>query len=503
VTTHDDVAAEVDTALSPLVEEVLEQRARAMDEHRVDELAKIKARGMLTARERIAALVDPDSFLELGPLAQPLNPAFTGAADGVVVGFGAVDGITVGLVSFDYSVFGGTQGPVGHAKIDKVLERCYEQRFPVVIFNEGGGTRVQEMQGMRPTHTFPLLSLLSGVVPVISVVLGRAFAGNANIPGLSNVIIASRTSALGLAGPPLVESALGMRLTPEEIGGIDMHAKSGAVDLVAEHDEDAVDQVRRLLGYFTGRSPAHREPGPPEALRDIVPENPRRAYDCRAVIDALVDESTAMELRAEFGRSVVTSLARLGGWTIAIVASQPKVMAGAIDADAAEKMAYFVKLADTLDVPILFLVDTPGFMVGPDAEKTALVRRGTRVVHALVHASVPLFTVQTRKAYGFAAFALGGSGLKPVLTLVWPTAEYGAMGLEGASMVIDREGDKATHVERAAEMRREIGAWQRATQYFADDLIDPAETRDRLMRALQLVMPGRVRTARKAMPDSW
>ena len=472
-----------------LADRLRDERAQRLDEGRSVALAKLRARGAWTARERIDHLVDPGSFLEYGMLAEPRPDGLEGAADGIVTGLATVDGRSVAVVSFDYSVFGGTQGTVGHAKLDAILERALHHRLPVVIFNEGGGTRAQELAMLRrDTQSFVLLSRLSAVVPVACAVLGRAFAGNANIAGLCNFVVATRSAAIGLGGPPLVEAAFGQKLTPEEIGPVDVHAKAGAVDVVVDDEEAAVDAIRRYLDCFGPRREGV-EPGPPEALRELVPENPRQAYDMTKVLAALADKDSVLEIRPKYAASVVTALGRLGGRTVAFIASQPKVKAGALDGEGADKIAQFIRFADAFDFPIVFLVDTPGFMVGPAVEATNLVRRSAEVLHALARADVPVLTVLVRKCYGFAAQALGGQPFMPVITLVWPTVEFGAMGFEGASRLLnaDESASRDDHRDSAAEMLEEHGAWAMARRFFIDDVIDPAETRPKLIQALGAV----------------
>jgi acetyl-CoA carboxylase carboxyltransferase component len=469
---------------------VHDARTAHLDDQRADALDRIRARGSLTARERIDRLLDAGSFLEYGMLAEPAPPDLDGSGDGVVTGLGMVDGRPVAVISFDYSVYGGTQGQVGHVKIDAILERALHHRLPLVIFNEGGGTRAQEMGNLpRDTKTFVLLSRLAAAVPVACAVLGRAFAGNANIAGLSNFVVATRSAVIGLGGPPLVEAAFGQRLTPEEIGAIEIHELAGAVDVVVDDDDAAIEAVRLHLSYFTERVPPADvvEPGSPAAVRAIVPEEPRRGYDVRELLVAVADAGSVQELRPRFAASVVTAYGRLGGWSVAFVANQPMVKAGCLDADAADKVAHFVRHADRFGHPIVFLVDTPGFLVGPAVEATGLVKRSAEIVHALARAEVPILTVLVRKAYGFAAMAMGGQPFMPVITLAWPTAEFGAMGFEGASRLLNETADKAEHRERAEHLREQAGGWGMAAKFHVDDLIDPAETRPKLIQALDTI----------------
>ncbi len=469
---------------------VVDARSVHLDNGRTDALAKVRARGTLTARERIDHLVDAGSFLEYGMLAEPAPPDLEGSGDGVVTGLGAVAGDPVAVVSFDYSVYGGTQGQVGHVKIDAILERALRHRIPLVIFNEGGGTRVQEMSNLpRDTKTFVLLSRLAAVAPVICAVLGRAFAGNANIAGLSNFVVATKSAVMGLGGPPLVEAAFGKRLTPEEIGAIDIHERAGAVDVVVDDDDAAIQSIRLHLSYFTDRATLAGviEPTLPDGLQAIVPDEPRRAYDVKQLLFAIADGSSVQEVRPRFAANVVTALARLGGWPVAFIANQPLVKAGCIDGDAADKVADFVRRADRFRHPLVFLVDTPGFLVGPAVEATALVKRSAEIVHALSRTKSPILTVLVRKAYGFAAMAMGGQPFTPVITLAWPSAEFGAMGFEGASRLLHESADNAEHQQRAAGLREEHGAWMMAGRFHVDDVIDPSETRPKLIQALDLI----------------
>ncbi len=404
---------------------IRDERASHDDAGRPDAVAKQHGRGCLTARERLATLLDAGSFVEYGMLARPAHPELEGPADGIVVGVGALRGRPLVVVSYDYTVHAGSQGHVSHLKIDRVFELAQTHGWPVAIFSEGGGARAQEL-GIgfgRGARTFVSLARLSGRVPRVCAVVGPAFAGHANLAGLCDFVVATSSATMGMAGPPLVEAATGERLRPEEIGPVTLHAEAGAVDLVVDDDVAATAALQRYLAYFEGRVPSSPPPSPSEVLRRIVPENPRQAYDVRKVIAALADTEGVMELRAAFARSIVTALARIDGWPVGVIASQPMVMAGAIDAAASDKIVRFVSLCDAFGLPLVFLVDTPGFMVGRPAEATALVRHSARVIHALAHATTPVLTVVLRKAYGLGYYALGSPPFDPTLVLAWPTAE--------------------------------------------------------------------------------
>ena len=470
------------------VDALLEQRRAPTDAERPAAVAKQRARGAWTARERIGALVDPGSFREYGLLARPAQPGLDGAADGIVTGLARVRDRPVVVASYDYTVMAGSQGNVNNTKISRMLQIAEERGLPVVIFAEGAGHRVQEAAMHTRSGgeaTFPTLARLSGRVPTLCGVPGRAFAGHAVLAGLCDFVVATGNAALGMAGPPLVEAALGERLTPEEIGAASIHAASGAAEAVATDEDGLVGLMSAYLSYFEGRFEPDDPVIPATALRTIVPEDPRRPYDVREVISGLCDLGELLELRAGFAQSLITALGRVDGWPVGFVASQPLVLAGAIDAAAADKISRFVQLCDAFGLPVVFLVDSPGFLVGPAAERSALMRHSTRVIHSLAHAQVPFFTVTLRKSYGLAHFAMGGRPLGASMVVAWPSAEYGAMGPEGAAKVVG--GDEQAH---SSALRREGASLKQAEIFAIDDMIDPAETRGTLADWLAAVMPG-------------
>jgi acetyl-CoA carboxylase carboxyltransferase component len=492
-------------APTPSREEVLAEHRRApTDEARPDAVARQRARGAWTARERIGALVDPGSFREYGLLARPAQPGLDGPADGIVTGLGRVRDRSIALASYDYTVMAGSQGNVNNIKLSRMLQIAADRELPVVIFAEGAGHRVQEASMHSRgggEATFPTLALLSGRVPTVCAVPGRAFAGHAILAGLCDFVVATKSAAIGMAGPPLVEAALGERLTPEQIGAAPIHATSGAADAVAEDERELVDLVSAYLSYFEGRL----EPSGPivaaEALRGIVPDDPRKPYDVREVVTGLCDLGEILELREGFARSVVTALGRVDGWPVGFIASQPLVLAGSIDASASDKISRFAKLCDAFGLPIVFLVDSPGFLVGPAAERSALMRHSTRVIHTLTHAQVPFFTLTLRKSYGLAHFAMGGRPLGASMVVAWPTAEYGAMGPEGAAKVLGGDGGSEAEREHSLALRREGASLKMAEIFAVDDMIDPADTRGALADWLAAVMPG-TRPSRRAI-DPW
>lgn len=502
------------------IDELHDARRRAYDEARPDAVAKVHERGRLTARERIAAVIDEGSFVETGVLAGPDDEA----AGGLVAGLATLQGTPIAISSYDYTVWGGTQTPINHAKFDRIVDLAYRHRYPFVCFADGGGARAQGLHGSgwgaagMPLDfgTFDGMAMLSGWVPTVAVVSGRSFAGNASIAGFSDVVFATRGSAIGMGGPPLVEAALGMALTPEELAPAEMHETSGGIDLLIDSDAEGAALVRRYLSYFVAPVVADAPVSPThDTIRSIVPDNRRGVYDMRKVLRALADDGSVLELRPRFAPSLLTALARLGGRAVAVIANQPlSNIAGALDADACDKLARFIRLADAFDLPIVSLMDNPGFMLGPKAEQQGIARHHVRPLLAQVHRTVPLLLVHIRKAYGLGPMAMGGLSGPTDLRLAWPTVEAGGMSLEGAAALIQRrqgapaEGDadgdaRTRRDELAAQMRERSLALNAARSYTFDEVIDPAETRDRLIAMLRLLPRPAPRERKKHYVDTW
>jgi acetyl-CoA carboxylase carboxyltransferase component len=355
--------------------------------------------------------------------------------------------------------------------------------------------------------------MMSGWAPTVAVVSGRAFAGNATIAGHSDLVIATRGSAVGMGGPPLVEQALGIKVTPEELGAVEMHEKSGGIDLLVADEPAAIAAAKRYLRFFLHEEDS-AEPSPTaDSIASIVPENRRRAYDMRKVVHALVDSESLFELRPNWAKTVITTLARMGGKTVGLLANQPMSnRVGAIDADACDKITRFVQLCDAFDFPLVSLIDNPGFMIGPDAERAGIARRHARTIMAHVHRTVPLYCVQIRKGYGLGPAAMGGMYGRCDLSLAWPTCETGGMGLEGAASLAQRDqiaaaGDdqaaiRAIREEYAAEVRRGKSGLSAGRNNSFDDIVDPAETRDRIIAILRFNQRA-VRTQKKHYIDTW
>ncbi|GGC83249.1 acyl-CoA carboxylase subunit beta [Chelatococcus reniformis] len=490
---------------------VVEAQKARLDEARPVAVAKQRKRGRLTVREAIAGLADGDSFVEYGGLTRPATAGMEGAADGLVMGTAKVEGRPVDLVAYDYTVYAGTQSAFNHAKITRMYEHAEKHRLPVISWLDGGGARPHDMHvtGRPSTPTFVVFARLSGWVPTVGIVPGRAFAGHANLAGLCDILIATPDSAMGMAGPPLVEAALGTRFTPEEIGPAAAHLASGVIDVLVDDDTQAIEVAKRYLAFFDlAREPGEAHDQTP--LREIVPDSPRRAYNVRKVIETLADKGSVLELKAAYGKAGVTALARIGGRTVGVIANQPMFLAGAMDTPCCIKMARFIQLCDAFDIPLVVLCDTPGLMVGPDVEKTGLMRHSARVLSALANATVPVMTVVLRKAYGLGYYIMGSRPLDPAILLAWPTAEFGGMGLEGAVNIINkRELDEAPtpearatlHAELTAALKKSGTAVESAAKFLYDDVIDPADTRSILIKTLDTLPVPAQRPQRKRIID--
>jgi acetyl-CoA carboxylase carboxyltransferase component len=513
--------------------ELTELRARlraTTDEARPHAVEKRRKTGQRTARENIAALVDEGSFVEYGALALAAQRqrhsieelARLSPADGIVCGLGTVNRALFDderartmVLAYDYTVFAGTQGLNGHKKLDRMLALAQSWRLPVVLFAEGGGGRPNDIDSPTiaglDTPSFLAFAALSGLVPRVGIASGRCFAGNAALLGCCDVIIAAEDSTIGMGGPAMIEGGGLGSYKPEEVGPIAVQTKNGVVDVRVKDEAEAVAVAKKYLSYFQG--PLAEWTSPDQTLlRDALPERRRRAYKIRPIINTLCDTDSVLELRRDFGRSIVTALARIEGRPIGLVASDPFHLGGAVDADAADKAARFFQLCDAFGFPIVSLCDTPGFMVGPEAEKTALVRHVSRMFTAAASLSVPFFTVVLRKGYGLGAQAMsGGHTHAPFFTVAWPTGEFGAMNLEGAVRLSMRKELDAIPDPAAREqtfqamvaMAYERGkAINMASLLEIDAVIDPAETRGWIVRGLRSV-PAAARGERRRFIDTW
>jgi len=539
--------AEVDLDhVRPDLQLILDRHAATLDAARPEAVERRRKTNQRTARENVDDLVDGGTWVETGSLV--LTPS-TGlpmetvinkfATDGMVTGFGSTNGelfpekeTRVAVLAYDYSVLAGTQGPLNHIKTDRMLELAEKWHVPVVLFTEGGGGRAGtggnrtggtsvggggggEFFGGRPldTPTFTTMARLSGTVPVIGINSGRCFAGNAALLGCCDVIIATEDSNIGMGGPAMIEGGnLGVFL-PEEVGPMSVQVPNGVVDIAVSDEAEAVRVAKQYLSYFQG-TVKEWQCADQRHLRNGVPENRLRIYDVRQVIETLADTGSFLELRRHYGLGMVTGFIRVEGRPMGIIANNPAFLAGAIDSDGSDKAARFMQLLDAFDIPLLVLCDTPGMMVGPEVEKTALVRHCSRLFVTGANLTIPVFTIVLRKAYGLGAQAMtGGSFKDPFFAVAWPTAEFGGMGLEGQvklgfrNELANIEDPKQrleryeTLVARAYERSRAI---HQGVSFQVDDVIDPADTRFWVVNGLRTVPPPAPRQHKKRPNvDTW
>jgi len=497
----------------PDLQRALDRHAPTLDANRPEAVAKRHSLGLRMARENIADLCDPDSFLEYGALAVAAQSQRRSTedlikntpADGMVTGVGSINQALFGpersravVMAYDATVLAGTQGMRNHQKTDRMLGLALQQKLPVVLFAEGGGGRPGDvdMPIVAGLHvaTFASFARLNGQVPVVAVVAGRCFAGNAALAGCSDVIIATEGSNLGMGGPAMVEGGgLGI-FKPEQIGPSAVQHANGVIDILVPDEAAAVGAARHYLSFFQGRLTDWQAPYA-LALRQLVPENRLRVYDTREVMAGLVDVGSLLPLRTGFGAGIHTALARIEGRPVGLMANNPMHLGGAIDADAADKAARFMQLCNAHGLALISLVDTPGFMVGPDAESQAQVRHVSRLFIAAAHLRVPFLSVVLRKGYGLGAMAMTAGGFhSPLFNVAWPTGEFGAMGLEGAvrlgykkELEAQASGPQrdALYAQLVGEHYERGSAFNMAATLEIDAVIDPAQTRHWLVRGLQ------------------
>jgi len=523
--THDPAA------IRPDLQRAIDRHAFTLDAARPEAIAKRHAQGGRTARENIADLCDEGSFIEYGQLAIAAQTRRRSVedliantpADGMVTGIGGINSALFGaeasraaVMSYDATVLAGTQGARNHAKTDRMLGIALAQKLPVVLFAEGGGGRPgdTDMPVVAGLHvpTFASYAALSGQVPVVGIAAGRCFAGNAALLGCSDVIIATRGSNIGMGGPAMIEGGgLGV-FKPEQIGPSRVQHANGVIDVLVEDEAAAVAAARHYLSFFQGRTAQWTAPDQ-RLLRAVVPENRLRVYDTRAAMDGLVDEGSLLMLRTGFGTGLHTALARIEGRPVGLIANNPLHLGGAIDADAADKGARFLQLCNAHGLPVVSLIDTPGFMVGPEVEQTAQVRHVSRLFVTAAHLRVPYFSVVLRKGYGLGAMGMAAGGFHaPVFTVAWPTGEFGAMGLEGAVRLGFRKelealpegaGRDALFAKLLARSYANGEALHMAATLEIDAVIDPAETRAWLARGLQSAAQNGAPERHGRFIDTW
>jgi len=530
---NDITNQEIDLAyVRPDLAETIERHDIGKDHRRKNAVEKRHEKGQRTARENIADLIDNGNFLEYGPLViapqrkrRSIEDLILNTpADGMVGGLAEInsdlfeaDQTQCVVISYDYSVLAGTQGGQNHRKKDRLFEIAKKWKLPVIFFTEGGGGRPGDTDGLQVAGldclAFGLWADLSGHVPLVGITSGFCFAGNAAILGCCDVIIATEGANIGMGGPAMIEGGGLGTYHPSEVGPVEIQKANGVVDIVVQDEREAVQVAKKYLSYFQGET-SDWDVQDQRTLRHLVPENRLRAYDIRKVINVLFDTDSVLELRKDFGIGIITSLVRIEGKPIGVIANNPNHLGGAIDADAADKASRFMQLCDSYDLPIISLCDTPGFMVGPEAEKTALVRHVSRMFVNARSVSVPTGTIVLRKAYGLGAQAMASGGFKfPMFTISWPTGEFGGMGLEGAVKLgykkeleaIDNPQEREAAYQKLVDRMYQVGKGLSMADHFEiDDVIDPQDSRQWITAALRAAGPPAKRTEKKRpMIDTW
>ncbi|HEY5105662.1 MAG TPA: carboxyl transferase domain-containing protein [Caulobacteraceae bacterium] len=507
---------------------VLDRQRRTLDEARPAAVARRRKTGQRTARENLEALLDPGSLVEYGALTIAARRRRSSVeelieqtpADGLITGIGRVNSALFGdeaarcaVMAYDYTVLAGTQGAYNHRKMDRLIEQAKRWRLPTIFFCEGGGGRPGDTEGGGAVRGFELWGQMSAVAPTIGIASGRCFAGNASVLGCCDVIIATKGTNIGMGGPAMIEGGgLGV-FRPEEIGPVSVQEPNGVIDILVDDEQAAVAVARQYLAYFQG-SLADWSCADQRLLRGAIPENRLRVYDIRALIRTLADEGSFLEIRSRFGMTMIAGLIRIEGRPVGLVANNPAVLGGAIDSDGADKAARFLQICEAFDLPVLSLSDTPGMMVGPEIEKTALVRHCSRLFIIGSNLTVPLLSVILRKSYGLGAIAMtGGSYEASMFTVAWPTGEFGGMGLEGSvklgyrnelAAIADPAERKARFDEMVAAAYKSGKALNRASTFGINDVIDPADTRRWIVGALRALPPTPPRTGKKLRwIDAW
>ena len=502
--------------LRPLVEDLLARREQIKLGGGADKIETQHAAEKLTARERLALLIDDGTFVELGIHGRPhfSQRAMDGReapADGVITGYGKVDGRLVAVAAYDFTVMAGSMGMTGELKVTRLRELALSKRIPLIWLLDSAGARIQEAVGSLfagSGHLFREEVVNSGVIPQIAALMGPCAAGTAYIPGLADFVpMVSGRGSMALAGPHLVRAAIGEDVTQEELGGSRVHCrKSGVGDLEVADDPECIERIKQYLSYF----PQHCEEPPPvlacadpvdradDELLDLLPESNRKPYDMYELIRRIVDDGIHFDLKPQWAKTVITCLARFGGRPAGIVANQPKQLGGILDNDSADKAARFINLCNAYGIPLVFLMDVPGFMVGTKVEEAGIIRHGAKMLYATANATVPKITVIVRKAYGAGYYVMCGRAYEPDLIVAWPSAEISVMGAEGAVEIIFRKQVEAAPDPAAARaemvdgLRKVIDVYVAAGNDMVDDVIDPRETRATICRGLEMAASKRV-----------
>ena len=505
--------------LRPLVEDLEARRARIALGGGEEKIARQHEKGALTARERIALLVDEGTFVELGIHGKPhfSQRAMDGVdapADGVITGYGKIDGRLTAVCAYDFTVMAGSMGMTGEIKVTRLRELALTKRIPFVWLLDSAGARVQEAAGAMfagSGHLFREEVIMSGVIPQVAALLGPCAAGTAYIPGLADFVpMVKGRGSMALAGPHLVRAAIGEEVTQEELGGSRVHCrKSGVGDMEVASDEECIARIKEYLSFMPQScesAPPLRAGGPgsdpidrrEESLLDVLPPSNRNPYDMYEVIRAIVDDGERFDIKGQWAKTIITCLARFGGRPAGIVANQPKQLGGILDNDSADKAARFVNLCDAFGIPLVFIQDVPGFMVGTKVEAEGIIRHGAKMLHAVAAATVPKITVITRKAYGAGYYVMCGRAYEPDLIVAWPSAEISVMGAEGVveiafrKQVEEAENPEAKRAELIESFKKTFDVYLAAGNDLIDDVIDPRETRPVICRALEMAAGKRV-----------
>ena len=496
--------------LRPLADDLAARRARIKQGGGPERIAAQHAREKLTARERLELLIDAGTWTELGIHARPHFSARAmdgkdAPADGVITGYGKIDGRLTAVAAYDFTVMAGSMGMTGELKVGRLRELALTKRIPFVWLLDSAGARIQEAVGSLfagSGHLFREEVVNSGVIPQVAALMGPCAAGTAYIPGLADFVpMVKGRGSMALAGPHLVRAAVGEDVTQEELGGSRVHCrKSGVGDLEVADDQECIQKIKDYLAYF----PQNCEQPPPiaasedpidrgdEALLDVLPESNRKPYDMYEVIRRIVDDGVYFDMKPQFAKTIITCLGRFGGRPAGIVANQPKQLGGILDNDSADKAARFINLCNAYGIPLVFLQDVPGFMVGTKVEEAGIIRHGAKMLYATANATVPKITVILRKAYGAGYYVMCGRAYEPDLIVAWPSAEISVMGAEGAVEIIFRkqveaaEDPAAKRQELIDEFRKIIDVYIAAGNDMIDDVIDPRETRPTICRALEM-----------------
>jgi acetyl-CoA carboxylase carboxyltransferase component len=511
-----EASSEPVSILRPLVEDLEARRAQIRLGGGEEKISKQHERDKLTARERIALLVDDGTFVELGIHGRPHSSqrAMDGVqapADGVITGYGKIDGRLAAVCAYDFTVMAGSMGMTGEFKVTRLRELALTKRIPFIWLLDSAGARVQEAAGAMfagSGHLFREEVVMSGVIPQVAALMGPCAAGTAYIPGLADFVpMVKGRGSMALAGPHLVRAAVGEDVTQEELGGSRVHCrKSGVGDMEVADDEECIKRIKQYLSYM----PQNCEERPPvrscedpidrreEDLLDVLPESNRKPYDMYEVIRRIVDDGEYFDMKGQWAKTIITCFARFGGRPAGIVANQPKQLGGILDNDSADKAARFVNLCNAFGIPLLFLMDVPGFMVGTKVEAEGIIRHGAKMLYAVANATVPKITVITRKAYGAGYYVMNGRAYEPDLIVAWPSAEISVMGAEGVveiafrKQVEEAEDPQAKKAELIEGFRNIFDVYIAAGNDLIDDVIDPRETRETIYRALEMSQSKRV-----------